>query len=61
MSAHSYLYDAVHRRTQATLEDCSRWQYAYNDRNEVTAGRRSWADWTPVAGQQFVKGASANN
>jgi RHS repeat-associated protein len=35
------------------LEDGSRWQYAYNDRNELTAGKRSWQDWSPVCGQRF--------
>jgi YD repeat-containing protein len=53
VTSHSYLYDALHRRTQATLEDGSSWQYEYNDRNELTGGKRSWQDWTPVAGQQF--------
>jgi RHS repeat-associated protein len=43
----------VQRRTQATLADGSRWHYAYNDRDEVVAGKRTWVDWTPVAGQQF--------
>ena len=53
VSAFTYAYDALHRRIRAELEDGSRWNYDYNDRNEVTAGRRSWNDWTPVAGQQF--------
>ncbi|MBI4556124.1 MAG: RHS repeat protein, partial [Candidatus Hydrogenedentes bacterium] len=53
VSAHSYLYDAVDRRRQATLQDSSRWSYDYDDRDEVVSGKRSWSDWTPVAGQQF--------
>jgi RHS repeat-associated protein len=53
VSSHSYIYDAVHRRTQAALADGSRWQYAYNDRNEVISGDRFWNDWGPVSGQQF--------
>jgi RHS repeat-associated protein len=43
----------VHRRTQATLEDSSIWKYAYNDRDELISGKRYWADWAPVSGQQF--------
>jgi YD repeat-containing protein len=53
VSSHSYLYDSMHRRTPATLEDGSRWQYDYNDRHELIGGKRYWADWTPMAGQQF--------
>lgn len=53
VSSHSYTYDSVNRRTRALLEDGSRWDYTYNDRNELTGARRSWYDWTPVAGQQF--------
>jgi RHS repeat-associated protein len=53
VSGHNYLYDQAHRRTQATLEDGSIWKYAYNDRDELISGKRYWADWAPVAGQQF--------
>lgn len=53
VSSHSYTYDSVNRRTRALLEDGSRWDYTYNDRNELTGAPRSWPDWTPVAGQQF--------
>lgn len=52
----SYLYDALDRRTQATIADSSRWVYAYNDRDEVIGGKRSWVDWSPVTGQQFEYG-----
>ena len=56
VTAHAYQYDALNRRTQATLEDGSAWTYGYNDRNELTGAHRHWswyAGGTPVAGQQF--------
>ena len=56
VSAHTYSYDALQRRRQATLADSSLWNYDYNDRDELIAGKRYWADWTPVAGQQFEFG-----
>jgi hypothetical protein len=43
----------VDRRTRATLADGSAWNYDYNDRSEVTGGKRYWGDFAPVAGQQF--------
>src|SRR6266568_3213237 len=51
--SHAYLYDAMQRRTQATLEDASMWKYTYNDRNELVSAGRFWSDWAPVTGQQF--------
>lgn len=56
VSAHRYAFDAWNRRIRATLEDGSAWAYDYNDRSEVLAGRRVWADQSPVAGQQFQYG-----
>jgi len=56
VTSHTYQYDAVNRRTQATLEDNSYWQYGYNDRSELTGANRYWsyfATTTPVSGQQF--------
>jgi RHS repeat-associated protein len=56
VTSHSYQYDALNRRTQATLEDGSWWQYGYDDRDELTSANRHWASWqnnTPVSGQQF--------
>ena len=52
-SALQYWYDPLQRRTQALLEDGSRWQYGYNNRDELAAGRRYWGDGAPVSGQQF--------
>jgi RHS repeat-associated protein len=56
ISSHSYVYDALDRRTAATLHDASTWHYDYNDRSELTSGKRFWDDYTPVAGQQFEYG-----
>ena len=53
VSSHSYLYDWLDRRIQATLEDSSVWKYSYNDRNELVGANRYWPDWSPVAGQQY--------
>ena len=53
LAGFSYAYDAVNRRTGASLADNSAWTYDYDDRNELVSGRRSWADFSPVAGQQF--------
>ena len=53
VTSHSYLYDSLDRRIQATLEDGSIWKYRYNDRNELMGANRYWSDWSPVAGQQY--------
>jgi len=56
VTSHSYIYDNLNRRTQATLEDGSLWKYGYNNRNELTGAQRYWSDWTPVTGQQYGYG-----
>jgi RHS repeat-associated protein len=53
VSSWTYVYDDVDRRQAATLVDGSTWQYGYDDRNQVISGARFWADFVPVAGQQF--------
>ncbi len=56
VTSHAYAYDAISRRTKATLEDSSYWDYGYNDRDELTSARRNWSYFsttTPVSGQQF--------
>jgi hypothetical protein len=50
VTGHTYLYDDIDRRTQATLADGSYWSYSYDDRNEVTSGKRYWAEFHPGAG-----------
>ena len=54
LTAHSYSYDSVNRRTKAVREDGSFWSYGYDDRDEVTSGKHNWGDWSPVSGQQFT-------
>ncbi len=56
VTSHDYTYDNLNRRTRATLEDGSLWNYSYNDRNELTGAARFWSDWTPVTGQQYGYG-----
>ena len=56
VTSHTYQYDALNRRTQATLEDGSYWSYGYDDRDELTSAKRNWSYFTtamPVSGQQF--------
>ena len=53
VTSHAYTYDSLNRRTRATLEDGSLWNYNYNDRNELTGAQRFWSDWSPVTGQQY--------
>jgi RHS repeat-associated protein len=52
-SSFSYLYNNANQRGQATLADGSHWIYQYDKLGQVVSGRKFWADWTPVAGQQF--------
>lgn len=56
VTSHSYQYDALNRRTQATLEDGSYWSYGYDDRDELIGAHRYWSYFAtskPVSGQQF--------
>ena len=41
------------QRIQATLPEGSMWFYEYDALGQVKSGKRYWADFTPVAGQQF--------
>ena len=50
---YSYTYNAANQATRATLADGTSWAYGYDHLGQVTSGRRSWQDGTPVAGQQF--------
>jgi RHS repeat-associated protein len=55
VNSFTYSYDSLNRRTNATLEDGSYWQYGYDDRDELTGANRRWSsDSSFVAGQQFV-------
>ena len=50
--SYTYTYNNLHQRTRATREDGSYWAYGYNDRGEVTSGKKFWSDNTPEFGQQ---------
>jgi RHS repeat-associated protein len=53
-SAQSYTYTVnnLHQRTRVTREDGSYWAYIYNDRGELTSGKKYWVDNSPVWGNQ---------
>jgi YD repeat-containing protein len=48
-----YTYDARHRRIKSTRADGNAWNYAYNDRNEVTSGGKANNTGTALAGYQY--------
>ncbi len=50
--SYAYTTNNLHQRTKAVREDGSYWSYGYNDRGELISGKKSWADNTPVGGQQ---------
>jgi RHS repeat-associated protein len=52
--ASSYTYNSANQRTRNVEADGSYWRYQYDALGQVTAGRKYWADQTPVAGQQFT-------
>jgi RHS repeat-associated protein len=49
----AYFYSAANQRMQATLADSSRWNFGFDPLGQLMSGRRSWADGTLVAGEQF--------
>jgi RHS repeat-associated protein len=56
VASYTYTYNNLSQRTRATREDGSYWSYLYNDRGELTSGKKYWADNTAVAGQQTEYG-----
>jgi RHS repeat-associated protein len=50
--SYTYQYNSLHQREKVTREDGSYWSYIYNDRGELSTGKKYWADNTPVWGQQ---------
>jgi YD repeat-containing protein len=50
---HRYKYNQANQRTQTTHADNSQWTYGYDELGQVTSGRKSWEDGSPVPGQQF--------
>jgi len=39
--------------TDSNDEDGSYWSYGYNDRGELSSGKKYWVDNSPVAGMQL--------
>jgi RHS repeat-associated protein len=52
VASYTYTYNNLDQRTRITREDNSYWSYAYNDRGELTSGKKYWSDSSAVAGQQ---------
>ncbi len=53
VASYVYTYNDLDQRTRVTREDNSYWSYVYNDRGELTSGKKYWSDNSPVAGQQM--------
>jgi RHS repeat-associated protein len=51
---HAYTLNNLNQRTEATREDGAEWRYGYNDRGEVTSGKKytTATGSTPLAGWQ---------
>jgi hypothetical protein len=52
----AYQYNDANERTRVDTSypaSPSHWNYGYDNLGQVTSGKRSWSDNTPVAGQQF--------
>ncbi len=56
LSSFRYAYNAASQRTSVTNADSSRWQYGYDNLEQVASAKRNWSDNTAVAGQQFEYG-----
>jgi RHS repeat-associated protein len=50
--SYTYTYNNLSQRTRVTREDGSYWAYEYDDRDELTSGKKFWPDNTPVLGAQ---------
>jgi RHS repeat-associated protein len=53
VASYTYTYNNLDQRTRVTREDNSYWSYGYNDRGELTSGKKYWSDNSSVAGQQM--------
>ena len=62
VASYTYTHNNLDRRTRVTREDNSYWSYGYNDRGELTSGKKFWSDNTAAAGQQmeYVFDSSGN-
>ncbi len=56
VSSHEYLFDSLHRRTKATTEDATYWDYAYKNRSEATSGTKKLSGGTAITGWGFSYG-----
>jgi RHS repeat-associated protein len=54
LDSHGYALNAVSQIANAANADGTHWNYGYDNRGQVTAARKSWADGTDVAGQQYA-------
>jgi RHS repeat-associated protein len=52
VASYTYTHNNLDQRTRVTREDNSYWSYGYNDRGELTSGKKYWSDSSSVAGQQ---------
>lgn len=50
--SYDYTYNNLKQRTRVTREDSSYWSYLYNDRGELTSGKKYWSDNSIVWGAQ---------
>jgi RHS repeat-associated protein len=50
--SYTYTYNNLNKRTRITREDGSYWSYIYNDRGELTSGKKYWSDNSSVWGAQ---------
>lgn len=53
VASYVYTHNNLDQRTRVTREDNSYWSYVYDDRGELTSGKKYWSDNGPVAGQQM--------
>jgi RHS repeat-associated protein len=53
VASYVYTYNNLDQRTRITREDNSYSSYVYDDRGELTSGKKYWSDNSPVAGQQM--------
>ena len=50
--SYAYTLNNLNQRTRLTREDGSYWSYLYNDRGELTSGKKYWSDNALVLGAQ---------
>jgi RHS repeat-associated protein len=54
VTSYAYQYNQASQRTNATWADGSRWQYQYDDLDQVTSGKHYWSNADgAVGGQQY--------